>query len=94
MAALRALAASAAPDIKGPVAVIDVGSTFVAEIEVLCGQPVHVLDGVEEARLSTLGVFAGFPDACGVMGDLGGGSLELVALADGSKGSEAAKRRP
>jgi len=62
------------------------GSAFVAEIEDLCGQPVHVLDGVEEARLSALGVLAGFPGARGVMGDLGGGSLELVALTDGDAG--------
>jgi len=62
------------------------GSAFVAEIEDLCGQPVRVLDGAEEARLSALGVLAGFPAARGVMGDLGGGSLELVELADGDTG--------
>ena len=62
------------------------GSAFVAEIEDLCGQPVRVLDGVEEARLSALGVLSGFPAAHGVMGDLGGGSLELVELADGDAG--------
>ncbi len=62
------------------------GSAFVAEIEDLCGQPVRVLDGIEEARLSALGVLAGFPAARGVMGDLGGGSLELVELADGDAG--------
>ena len=62
------------------------GSAFVAEIEDLCGQPMHVLDGVEEARLSALGVLSGFPAARGVMGDLGGGSLELVELVDGDAG--------
>ncbi|MHA1600664.1 MAG: Ppx/GppA phosphatase family protein [Alphaproteobacteria bacterium] len=62
------------------------GSAFVAEIEDMCGQPVRVLDGIEEARLSALGVLSGFPAACGVMGDLGGGSLELVELADGDAG--------
>ncbi len=62
------------------------GSAFVAEIEELCGQTVQVLDGTEEARLSALGVLAGFPGARGVMGDLGGGSLELVELADGGIG--------
>jgi exopolyphosphatase / guanosine-5'-triphosphate,3'-diphosphate pyrophosphatase len=62
------------------------GSAFVAEIEDLCGQPVRVLDGIEEARLSALGVLAGFPGAQGIMGDLGGGSLELVALTNGDAG--------
>jgi exopolyphosphatase / guanosine-5'-triphosphate,3'-diphosphate pyrophosphatase len=62
------------------------GSAFVAEIEDLCGQTVQVLDGAEEARLSALGLLSGFPAARGVMGDLGGGSLELVELADGNPG--------
>ncbi|HEY5598317.1 MAG TPA: Ppx/GppA family phosphatase, partial [Kiloniellales bacterium] len=62
------------------------GSAFVAEIEELCGQAVQVLDGTEEARLSALGVLAGFPAARGVMGDLGGGSLELVELTDSGVG--------
>lgn len=62
------------------------GSAFVAEIEEMCGQTVCVLDGAEEARLSALGLLSGFPVARGVMGDLGGGSLELVELADGAPG--------
>jgi len=62
------------------------GSAFVAEIEELCGHPVRVLDGIEEARLSALGVLAGLPAAHGVMGDLGGGSLELVEVRDGAVG--------
>ena len=42
-----------------------------------------MLSGREEARLSAQGVLAGFPFAEGLMGDLGGGSLELVVLEDG-----------
>ena len=67
----------------------DDGAVFVAEIERLCGLPVRVLDGTEEARLSALGVIAGLPDATGVMGDLGGGSLELVELRGGRPGRSA-----
>ncbi len=47
---------------------------------------VEILDGVEEARLSALGVVSGMPEADGLMGDLGGGSLELVALRRGKSG--------
>lgn len=56
------------------------GADFVAEVERRCGLPVTVISGVEEARLSALGVISGIRDVDGVMGDLGGGSLELVGL--------------
>lgn len=59
------------------------GPAFVADVERLCGAPVTVLPGMEEARLAALGVIAGNPAAEGVMGDLGGGSLELVRLHGG-----------
>ena len=62
------------------------GPTFKAEMEDLCGHPIRVLTGQEEGRLSALGVVAGFPGAHGVMGDLGGGSMELVELVDGRPG--------
>ena len=64
----------------------DNGADFVAEIERQCQVPVRVLAGAEEARYSALGVVSGIPDADGVMGDLGGGSLELVALDQGRLG--------
>jgi exopolyphosphatase/guanosine-5'-triphosphate,3'-diphosphate pyrophosphatase len=56
------------------------GPAFVAEIERRTGLTVTTISGVEEGRLSALGVLAGIPGADGVMGDLGGGSLELVAI--------------
>jgi exopolyphosphatase/guanosine-5'-triphosphate,3'-diphosphate pyrophosphatase len=56
------------------------GPDFAAEIEERCGVPVRVIDGAEEARLSAAGVLAGIPDADGVVGDLGGGSVELVRV--------------
>jgi exopolyphosphatase/guanosine-5'-triphosphate,3'-diphosphate pyrophosphatase len=59
------------------------GPRFAATIERRCGVTVRVLGGDEEARLSAYGVIAGHPRAEGVMGDLGGGSLELVSLHGG-----------
>jgi len=56
------------------------GLAFAAEIERRCGAPVRIIDGSEEGRLSAAGVLAGIPDANGVIGDLGGGSIELVPV--------------
>jgi exopolyphosphatase/guanosine-5'-triphosphate,3'-diphosphate pyrophosphatase len=60
------------------------GPDFVRTVKNLCGLDVRVLTGPEEAELSGLGVLAGLPEADGVMGDLGGGSLELVRLKKGT----------
>jgi exopolyphosphatase/guanosine-5'-triphosphate,3'-diphosphate pyrophosphatase len=65
------------------------GREFVAEVERRCAVPVSILAGAEEARLSALGVVAGIPEADGLMGDLGGGSLELVELEKGRLGRHA-----
>ena len=59
------------------------GPRFVAEVERRCGFRVRVLSGAEEAEMAALGVLGGIPGADGVVGDLGGGSLELVHLVDG-----------
>lgn len=59
------------------------GPAFVAALEQDCDLSVRVLSGEDEARLSAIGVLAADPAADGVMGDLGGGSLELVALEGG-----------
>lgn len=56
------------------------GQDFIDAIEIRCGFKIRVLTGNEEARFSAMGVLAGIPDADGVMGDLGGGSLELVHI--------------
>jgi exopolyphosphatase/guanosine-5'-triphosphate,3'-diphosphate pyrophosphatase len=61
------------------------GPAFVAEIERRCGIRVDVIDGKQEGRLAAAGVRAGIPDAHGICGDLGGGSLEL-AMAGGAGG--------
>lgn len=69
-------------DILATAAVRDAadGPDFVADVERQAGLSVTTISGAEEARLSALGVLAGAPDADGVVGDLGGGSLELVGL--------------
>lgn len=59
------------------------GNEFVRRIEQEFTVNVTVLSGAEEAELSALGLIAGVPDADGVLGDLGGGSLDLVVLEKG-----------
>ncbi len=65
----------------------DDGGVFVDEVKRRCGFDVSVISGPEEARLAAMGVVCGIPGADGVAGDLGGGSLELVAL-DGGEARE------
>ncbi|MSO77857.1 MAG: Ppx/GppA family phosphatase [Alphaproteobacteria bacterium] len=65
------------------------GGAFIGEVERRCGFPVQVLSGEEEARFSALGVLSAIPAADGLVGDLGGGSLELVAVGDGATGLQA-----
>ena len=72
-------------DILATAAVRDAtdGAQFVEEVERRCKHKVQVVTGQDEARLSALGVLSGMPRADGIMGDLGGGSLELVELKSG-----------
>lgn len=60
------------------------GPEFVGEIERL-GLKCDVISAQEEARLAGQGVLSGIPEAQGVVGDLGGGSLELVQIGLGAK---------
>lgn len=55
---------------------------FVAGVERIMGVPVRVLSGEEEAHFAALGVVAGIPSFRGVVGDLGGGSLELSSISN------------
>jgi exopolyphosphatase / guanosine-5'-triphosphate,3'-diphosphate pyrophosphatase len=50
------------------------------------GLPVELLPGTAEASLAGHGVLAAIPEADGIVGDLGGGSLELVRVANGRVG--------
>ncbi len=63
------------------------GADFMAELARRPGITAHIVSGRDEARFSGFGVVCGMPDASGVMGDLGGGSLELVALGQGGIGA-------
>ena len=59
------------------------GAEFVGEVERI-GLPCDVLSAEEEARLAGEGVLSGIPESNGIVGDLGGGSLELVDVAAGT----------
>jgi exopolyphosphatase / guanosine-5'-triphosphate,3'-diphosphate pyrophosphatase len=54
------------------------GKAFVEEAERICRTRIEVISGKREAELSALGVVSGFHRPDGLMGDLGGGSLELT----------------
>ena len=65
------------------------GPEFVAEVDRRFGLKVQVIDGTEEARFAALGVLSGTPEADGMLGDLGGGSLDLVGMDTGIFGQTA-----
>ncbi|WGS24478.1 exopolyphosphatase [Bradyrhizobium sp. ISRA464] len=54
------------------------GSDFIAKAERICGAKIEILSGPREAKLSALGVVSGVHNPNGIVGDLGGGSLELI----------------
>jgi exopolyphosphatase/guanosine-5'-triphosphate,3'-diphosphate pyrophosphatase len=54
------------------------GPDFIAKAERICGVPIKILSGPREAKLSALGVVSGIHNPDGIVGDLGGGSLELI----------------
>lgn len=54
------------------------GPDFITKAEKICGAPIQILTGAEEARYSALGVISGIHKPDGIVGDLGGGSLELI----------------
>jgi exopolyphosphatase/guanosine-5'-triphosphate,3'-diphosphate pyrophosphatase len=62
------------------------GAEFIAKAERILNVPIRVLTGSEEGELAGLGVIAGIHDADGLVGDLGGGSLELVDVDHGKLG--------
>lgn len=58
------------------------GAEFIRRAEAL-GLKVRLLSGEEEAHAAACGVLSAVPDADGIVGDLGGGSLELVRISGG-----------
>ncbi|WP_417519980.1 Ppx/GppA family phosphatase [Minwuia sp.] len=60
------------------------GADFVSRVQAECRISLKVLSGEEEARLAGMGVLFGIPDADGIVADMGGSSLELARVTDGS----------
>ncbi|MGY8986770.1 MAG: Ppx/GppA phosphatase family protein, partial [Sphingomonadales bacterium] len=70
---VEVIATSAVRDAKN-------GSKFSEQILKECGFNINTISGKEEANLSALAVISGFPNVTGIVGDLGGGSLELAFI--------------
>lgn len=73
---IRAVATAAVRDAKD-------GKDFIDTVQKEFGLTITVIDGEEEARLSALGVLANGFGNDGVIGDFGGGSLELIVVEGG-----------
>ena len=66
----------------------DDGPDFIRKANRVLGRPVSVLSGEDEARLSALGVEASFHEPQGIIGDLGGSSLEFMQIGKGKAKGE------
>jgi exopolyphosphatase/guanosine-5'-triphosphate,3'-diphosphate pyrophosphatase len=73
---LRVLATAAVRDASN-------GDAFLDAVRAIGFAP-SVISGEEEGRLAGEGVLSGFPGADGLVGDLGGGSLELAEVSGGA----------
>ncbi len=62
------------------------GPEFQAQVERETGLKLWVIDGAEEARLSAQGVLLGWPEAAGLVCDIGGNSMELAEVSNGTVG--------
>ncbi|PIE06651.1 MAG: exopolyphosphatase [Rhodobacterales bacterium] len=76
---LSAVATAAVRDAKD-------GPAFRDQVEKETGIRLFVIDGEEEARLSAQGVLLGWPEAHGLMCDIGGASMELARIGGGKVG--------
>jgi exopolyphosphatase / guanosine-5'-triphosphate,3'-diphosphate pyrophosphatase len=63
------------------------GLEFQAEVLRETGLRLWVVDGKEEARLSAQGVLLGWPEASGIVCDIGGNSMELAQIGEGQVGT-------
>lgn len=63
------------------------GPQFLSLAERAIGGEIELLSGQREARLSALGVASSIHNADGIVGDLGGGSLELTEIKSGDAGA-------
>lgn len=62
------------------------GAAFRQQVLEETGLRLHVIDGEEEARLSAQGVLLGWPEAEGLVCDIGGNSMELAEIGAGTIG--------
>jgi len=62
------------------------GAAFCAQVLQETGLNLRVASGEDEARLSAQGVLLGWPDANGLMCDIGGASMELARISNGGVG--------
>ncbi len=62
------------------------GPEFQKQVLAETGLKLWVIDGEEEARLSAQGVLLGWPEADGLVCDIGGSSMELAEVRDGRVG--------
>jgi exopolyphosphatase/guanosine-5'-triphosphate,3'-diphosphate pyrophosphatase len=72
---LRTVATAAVRDASNGQVLLDRAAALGLEVELLSGE--------QEAEAAALGVLSAIPDADGIVGDLGGGSLELTRVAGG-----------
>jgi len=92
LATLHRFAALAARmDLSGMIAVATAavrdaedGPAFCDQVERETGLQLHIASGAEEARLSAKGVLLGWPDADGLVCDMGGSSMELARIGGGA----------
>ncbi|MEM1152310.1 MAG: Ppx/GppA family phosphatase, partial [Pseudomonadota bacterium] len=64
------------------------GRAFAKEAAETVGAELSILSGLDEGRLSALGVATGFYQPDGVVADLGGSSLELFRIGDSARSGE------
>lgn len=81
VANLRTVATAAVRDASNGAELIAAAAALELSVEILSGE--------QEAIGAGNGVLSGIPDADGIVGDLGGGSLELVRVAQGKIGDRA-----
>ncbi len=63
------------------------GPAFVQALQQrMPGVPIRILSGIEEAAFSADGMVCGIPSADGILADIGGGSLEVIRLLNGTQG--------
>ncbi len=65
------------------------GPEFQAQVLRETGLKMFVISGDEEARISAQGVLLGWPDARGIVSDIGGNSMELAEVGEGRVGKRA-----